>query len=811
MRSRPTRAVVVAWAGWACVVLACYYIEPLRAIAHRRLPSDFDGLSASLVLLFTAAGALMVGHGPTPASPDPGRRRTLGLAGIAVVPWFFIWPRLAAGIAPIALPHFPFAGEAAARAMVGLIGASLVGAAVISAGTLVLRLVKWHSTSRGENLVFAAVSGVLVVSYGSLLLAILRVYRPWTVAVLIGILCLAGAYVAPPKRHGAAATRQPDARVSPWLVLTGVALAYAFITALAPEKEFDALWYHLQLPRLWLDAGRPVDVIEEYVSLYPLTWDLLFGAGLTLGGGVGAKLLHFACLPFLGTLVWLAARRYLPDAPAAAAVALVVTTPTILWEAGTAYVDLALALHGAAACYALARYAEEGGRGWGAAAALQFGAAAATKHLGIILALVALGLYVLAAIRYSRGAAAALRRALLVGFGAALVTSPWYIRNWLASGNPVFPEMFSMFGASPPERWNVVVERGLAHFKAHFGIGRSVGDLIALPWDVTVHGAFFGGSLGPLFLVLLPGVLLVRGRRTALPWLCAGIAAYLAFWASPISSYQMRFLMPIVPALALVAAASLEGLTARAADAFPHGRAVLTAAVLLLGTMNLPPFTRFHEADRAAWDGWLTHVVRSAPVGVVIGRESEAAYLRREVPSYSAWQAINATSPPDARILTFTGGDRFYVRRRYVPHDSALATPVLSATAEESSRAADALRNLGITHVLFDRRELARLDPDNRAVASPEFQRGCISDYDDRRFWLCRIDYARLLPPLSRIRASGDESSGARARPDPPGGGAVTWLNLPPSAPSRSVVRRARESGSRADRRSIPERFADPR
>jgi hypothetical protein len=778
MTPRRSRLIVAGWAAWASLVLGFYYVELLRAIAHRRLPSDFDSLAAGLVLLLTAGAALMFSRLEYPSVSLSFASRTyrgviagrvpaaiLGLAGVGVVPWLFVWPRFATEMARFSLPHFPFAGEAAARAVAGLIGASLVSAAAVSAGMLVLRVVGWHSTSRSEHMVFAAVNGFLVVSYGSLLLAVMGIYRPLTVALLIGLLCAIGAILARSvQRRTAPATTPVSVRGAPWMILAGVTLAYAFITALAPEKEYDALWYHLQLPRLWLEAGRPVDLIEEYVSLYPLTWDLLFGDAMVLGGVAAAKLLHFACLPLLGTVVWHAARRYLPGASAAVAVALLMTTPTMLWEAGTAYVDLALALHTAAACFALARYAEDGARGWGAVAALQFGAAAATKHLGITLTLVALGLYVLAAVRYRRETRAALRRALVLGLAAAAVPSPWYLRSWLASGNPVFPEMFAVFGASPPQRWDAAAEHGLAHFKAHFGVGRSAVDLLLLPWDATVHGALFGGALGPLFLMLVPGILLTRRRRTALPWLCAGIVAYLTFWASPISSYQMRFLMPIVPALALVAAASLQNVTAHAEEAFPHGRGVLTAIVLLLGTMNLPPLIRLHEADRVGWDGWLTHVVRSAPLEVVIGRESEDAYLRREVPSYGVWRIINATVPADARILTFTGGDRFYARRRYVPFDATLARPALSATTADPDRAIESLRSLGITHILFDRRELGRLSPDSVALASPAFQRGCIADYDDRRFWLCRLDYTRLPPSINRDRSAGRESFAARAR-----------------------------------------------
>lgn len=35
---------------------------------------------------------------------------------------------------------------------------------------------------------------------------------------------------------------------------------------------------------------------HEYISLYPMTWELLVGAGLVTGGATAAKLLHYAVL-----------------------------------------------------------------------------------------------------------------------------------------------------------------------------------------------------------------------------------------------------------------------------------------------------------------------------------------------------------------------------------------------------------------------------------------------------------------------------------------------------------------------------------
>ena len=149
--------------------------------------------------------------------------------------------------------------------------------------------------------------------------------------------------------------------------------------------------------------------------------------------------------------------------------------------------------------------------------------------------------------------------------------------------------------------------------------------------------------------------------------------AYAAFWASPISSYQMRFLMPVVAPMALLAAAGLDAVAQAAGEWHRRGRQLVIAAAFAVAFLNLPPFIRLHERDRQGWADYVTHVLRQSPVAVVAGRESEVSYLRRELPTFAAWQFINTDLPDDARVLTFAGGDQFYGRRRRISHDATIA------------------------------------------------------------------------------------------------------------------------------------------
>jgi hypothetical protein len=258
--------------------------------------------------------------------------------------------------------------------------------------------------------------------------------------------------------------------------------------------------------------------------------------------------------------------------------------------------------------------------------------------------------------------------------------------------------------------------------------------LLERPWDVTMHGARYGGTLGPMFLLFVPvalGAAIVDPtRRARVLVLSTAVAAYGIVWFSPISSMQLRFLVPVIPFIATIAG---EGLRRLPASAW-----MVTVMLLVL---NLPAFTAWHEADRRGWQGWLTHTMRVIPLPAILGAESRDAYIARKVPSVRAWRYIEAHAQPASRVLTFTGGDHLYSRTDRLWSNTPVARPATwgaRAGAEADARAA--LLQLGVTHVLLDTRDFE--DPNFRALAiTSAAMRACCLDqiYDDGRFVVYRV------------------------------------------------------------------------
>jgi hypothetical protein len=605
------------------------------------------------------------------------------------------WDLQDVGLYPL-LSTPPFWRTALAHNAQAVGTALVVVLAAQGAGAGVIRLLG-ASGSRGD-LLFRTLCGYAGLSYLMLALAMGGWFVPTVVRAVTGVLAVVGLFVATKNTRNVLGDGGVGKTLSVPLLVCATFLAVSFVAALAPETEYDALWYHLELPRQWLLAGRPVDNVTEYVSLYPMGFDLLFGIALAFGSDSAARLIHWTCF-VLSTLLLVRALRRVTDPDAGwLAAAIFSAIPTVLWGATTAYVDLALATYTLAGAVALFEWIDRRDDQCLRSAGVMLGFGCAIKHLGLVTLLATVVVIVLSQRRSLLPKAFEVARWLVIV--PLLMGGPWYARAWAAARNPVAPMLVGVFGIQPPERWTPRAQTGLERFQARFGRGHDPAAILRLPIDLTMHGAAFGGALGVVLLASAPGmVLAIRRHRRLLGVLC-GMVIYGAVWISPVSSLQFRFLFPVLPFLSLVAAAGL-------ASVWPRSTVVDSGVAGLL-LLSLPPFIPFHEGDRRGWNGWLTHVLRRVPVEVVVGAESRDAYLTRTVRSYGAWRFINTQLPAEAAILSYPAGDNFFAERRRVwANAPQMLEGVRRLSAGNEQEAFDFLRRWRITHVLIDEREAA--------------------------------------------------------------------------------------------------------
>jgi hypothetical protein len=467
-----------------------------------------------------------------------------------------------------------------------------------------------------------------------------------------------------------------------------VALVLDLAASTAPITSADALKYHVALPKLWLQFGSIGDPFWRWEGFGPSGVEMLYAQGLALGGASAAAPLHAVFAAFCALAIFGLGRELGGSALAGAVAAfLFVLQGIVTWEATSAFIELGLTFYIALALWHVVRWAGAASRraaGW---TGFFVGAAAGTKYLGLVAtAIVLVDLSVLAlARRRPLDAAIASAAALLAG-GA------WYLKNALATGNPVYPLLFG-------GKW-------LTHYADHlirdslrlYGVGGGLWRLVLLPFDLIAHGGAFdrGQYVGTAIFVL--ALLTLLTRRTAVEVvLVAGVIVYAVVWWE--ESPQARFLLPCLAVLAAVAGAG-SGSWLRTAGLRRN------AVLVVLGCSAL------------AWAAASIALTRQL-LPVTVGAEAKGAFLQRLTGTYEAFTAARArTGSGTVGLAGYPFAFNF--PGRAVAIDIPEFVPTLSRGVYLSR-----LRSLGVRTILVGggRSTSRQLDP----------VRGCLTKIADYR------------------------------------------------------------------------------
>jgi hypothetical protein len=443
----------------------------------------------------------------------------------------------------------------------------------------------------------------------------------------IGVLIVGGALLAAQAvRFFRASPRVPD--LARWPLAGAVALAVLLVAAVNPPGwlwrseagGFDALSYHLPLAQEWAQSGARIWPLEHNVySFLPSYIEASFthiaavlGGSLTAGDGVGAlacQLLHAiyavvaaALITRAVTLASVTGGRAGPGPSAAGLTAAqaLLATPWVVVTASLAYNEMAMvAMLAGATALALETALTPARRAL--LCGLLLGVACGFKPTALLIGGPTVGLLLLVATP-----ARAWPKMLLVGALAGVVAfGPPLVRNWIASGNPLFPAGTGVFGWSWP--WTAQQVEGFAtNHGAQGGLLEKLGRLFELAGPGTVDGQPRGvfhiqwGLLFPVGAASL-AIALALGRdgvRRAGLALAGGTCAGLLAWAL-FTHGQSRFLMPLAVnlcvGLGLATACFLRG-PREAADAGPDSgtnaappaRLPLARRLGVLGAMVVP-------------------------------------------------------------------------------------------------------------------------------------------------------------------------------------------------------------------------------
>lgn len=476
-----------------------------------------------------------------------------------------------------------------------------------------------------------------------------------------------------------------------------VAILFALIGAAAPSTslDWDSLAYHLAVPKLWIQQGHISSIWFIHHSNFPQVVDNLYIWGLQWGGQSGAKAFSVAFLVFgLMAIFGLARQEYGKWAGWWAGLGFV-SVPLIVWESGTAYIDVAHGLYAGLGIYFAAKLlANPTEKNWFWLSAIFLSLAAGSKYTGlqtIFAACVVLAV----GLALKKQIAQGVKLAALLGIVSLALASPWYIRNVIWTGNPVYPFFYSKLDG---RGWGQRQADIYTHEQNTFGVGRipatTEQDVAVNPIDPSRIGHAIlglayqpgryinpgqvdgnGTPLGAFGAVLLAGMMAwlisAKGRALEIGVLGASLVT-LGMWF--VLSEQSRYVIALAPPLAIL----LGGAIAR-----------LKVGPLLAGLTAL----------QAAYCLWLVETtVVAMELPVVMGSVTPEQYQRKYISFYDGSQIINKLGPSSKTAL-YDEVFGFLLDVPYVWANPGHSTLIPYDSMRNATDYAAAMKHLGFTHV----------------------------------------------------------------------------------------------------------------
>ncbi len=361
-------------------------------------------------------------------------------------------------------------------------------------------------------------------------------------------------------------------------VATTAVIVLAMFSCLDPFRGFDFRAYQYPMAAGYAESGGWLWFETLRFPTFPPLMNLWFATAILLGrelAPVLAQLLAVLPLFLVAGLLTRWAKELGASLPILAA-ALFIGSPLVMWAGTYGFVDVAMTAFTTGAVFALHRFDSAASASdweadhlplkWLVVCGVLVGSAMNVKYLGgfyapfcatwLIVSFCAARLRLRqAAISTAAPQLRALISSLLAFGGPALATAaPWYLKTWIATGNPVFPFLQSVFGSSSLWVWRL---RGLVD-----GSQNGLKDLAnyQLRWDS------YNPWLLPIAVIALAICLRAgwrvairtarpakRPRGTSRPVLIE-LAAMSYFLAMFVIGTDRRYLLPAIALLSLLGA-----------------------------------------------------------------------------------------------------------------------------------------------------------------------------------------------------------------------------------------------------------------
>jgi len=281
------------------------------------------------------------------------------------------------------------------------------------------------------------------------------------------------------------------------IILIFIYLVVLYKSAFFPSSEWDGIYYHLYIDKwvfehnnLLLDVGTSN---SEYVNAYPIlsTW---FGEYLMELNGRWDDIIYRLFSPVFSILtafiIYLFTLRMKGTVEAALlAVLFFISSPIVIFHSISTYIDMCFSFYVLLGIYFLYRYETENESHYLILSGLFFGFSALAKYNGIaVLAAIVIYMFIKIIIGYIRkkDRVFTLYQIGILIFSFLVISVPFYLRNYLYFGDPLYPFLNGIFHGKNLSPFLVEATRGSdIYISLDFYIQRFLTNFVVFPEAIS--------------------------------------------------------------------------------------------------------------------------------------------------------------------------------------------------------------------------------------------------------------------------------------------------------------------------------------
>ena len=469
---------------------------------------------------------------------------------------------------------------------------------------------------------------------------------------------------------------------------------------LTPPISRDALIHHLAIPKLWLLHGGFYEIPWADFSYFPMNIDLLYLIPLYFKNDIVPKFIHLAFGFGTGLLIYSYVKNRFNRNWGLLGFLIFFTTPIIVRLSTTAYVDLGMAFFITASILAFVRWRDDGYKNtkWLILSAICMGLAAGSKYNALI-AWFFLNLMLIFCYSRDNGKTLPALKYGVVFFAITfLIASPWYIKNYILTANPLYPLFDNFFkdnnlAGAVNNNWTAgIFQRRETMF------GEGFWETIFVPVRIFFQGRdgyaqYFDGVLNPILIIMLPFAFLNKYLKRDKTFFFL-FSVFFLFMAYFLTVIRVRYILPVIPFLTILSVVGIKNIV-EWADKKPNplrrtGLIGISAVIMILISLNVLYLKDYFNAVQ--------------PVRYVLGQETKDEFLTRHMGSYPAVKYINKNLPDNVRIsLMFIGRRGYYLDKPYY-HEASFGMNTINGMVSASRSKQDFqayLHVLDCTHILM--------------------------------------------------------------------------------------------------------------